>query len=147
MSAQEEQMRMAATLHVNHVAFVLIIYSFAFLFYLFIVVLCSLYAYNAWPASASASGEGPAAGKGVKGLGLEGMERRNGHAINGVGGRRREEGMRGVEEFELEGLITDDEDEDEDEENILVAGKSRINGEVTEGANGRIRRKVNGRVE
>ena len=114
-------------------------------------MLCSLYAYYAWPAAASsASVVGEQAGKGVKGLGLGIVEGRNGHVIRGgiAGRRREEEGVRGAEEFELEGLITDEEEEDQDgEEDGLVAGKSRINGEATEGANGRISRKVNGRAE
>ena len=103
MSAQEEQMAMAATLHVSHVSFILIIYSFAFLMYLFVVVLCNLYVFYTWPASsvkklALTNGNGHVLGSG-------------GHAVGGVR-RSRDGGIRGAEEFELEGLMSEDEDKD-----------------------------------
>ena len=131
MSAQEEQMDMAATLHVSHVAFILIIYSFAFLMYLFVVVLCNLYAFYAWPVSpvkklALTNGNGHVLGGGGSG---------SGHAIGG-NRRSRDGGIRGAEEFELEGLMSEDEDADKEDDGD----------DDDDDDDRRERRKVNGRV-
>lgn len=134
MSAQEEQMAMAATLHVSHVSFILIIYSFAFLMYLLVIVLCNLYAVYAWPVSAV---DKPAFVNG------NGHGNGNGHVLGALsggpttgGGRRSRDdgGIRGAEEFELEGLMSEDEDED------------KLEGEDDDNDDGRQRRKVNGSV-
>ena len=74
--------------HVSHVAYVLILYSIAFLLFLFVSMLLHLYASHIWPANASVNI--PIANA---------APRENGNAD-----RR----LRDAEEFELEGLMSDD---------------------------------------
>ena len=90
MGATEEQMSMLAAAHVSHVSYILILYSVAFLMFLFVCMLLHLYAAHAWPADAKTNGV-------------------NGHVSNWpVSANRR---LRDSEEFELEGLMSDDDDE------------------------------------
>ena len=49
MSATEEQMQVLAAHNVTHVSYILILYSIAFLLYLFVNVLLHLYASHVWP--------------------------------------------------------------------------------------------------
>ncbi|KAL8952453.1 MAG: hypothetical protein Q9222_001644 [Ikaeria aurantiellina] len=95
MGATEEQMAMLAGAHVSHVSYILILYSISFLLFLLVSMLLHLYASHAWPinnpAAASKNAEEPAA-----------------VMMNGHLDRR----MRDAEEFELEGLMSDDDDED-----------------------------------
>ena len=49
MSATEEQMEILAAYHVTHVSYILILYSIAFLLYLFVNILLHLYATHTWP--------------------------------------------------------------------------------------------------
>ena len=134
MSAQEEQMVVAATAHVSHVSFILIMYSFAFLMFLFVVVLCHLYAGYAWPAADISTAARIKEGGEV--VLTNGNGRVVGAAADGVGGlrRSREGGIRGAEEFELEGLMSEDDDEGGSESGADQDG------------DGRTRRKVNGTV-
>ena len=83
-------MAMLATANVSHVSYILLLYSIAFLMFLFVCMLLHLYATHAWPADAKKDGA-------------------NGHITNGHAsdGRR----VRDAEEFELEGLMSDDDDE------------------------------------
>jgi hypothetical protein len=53
MGATEEQMKLLSDAHVTHVSYILILYSFAFLLYLFVNVLLHIYAVHAWPDSNS----------------------------------------------------------------------------------------------
>ncbi len=95
-------MAMLASAHVTHVSYVLILYSFSFLLFLFVSQLLHLYAVHVHvfrqiepqPASDNA-GEG----------------RMNGHVDRRV---------RDAEEFELEGLISDD------EEGVMVKTRERL---------------------
>ena len=104
MGATEEQMALLASSHVTHVSYVLLLYSLAFLLFLFVSMLLRLYANTAWPLSPSAiSTDGIIALK--KDDGENGIVVGNG---NGHLGR-----MRDAEEFELEGLMSDAEDGDE----------------------------------
>ncbi|KAI9894429.1 MAG: hypothetical protein M1814_003187 [Vezdaea aestivalis] len=94
MGATEEQMALLASAGVSHVSYILILYSFAFLLFLFVCMLLHLYAVNAMPAApnrTSSSGT-------------------NGHVIGGAGVDARH--VRDAEEFELEGLMSGDEDEE-----------------------------------
>ncbi|KAF2637640.1 hypothetical protein P280DRAFT_471836 [Massarina eburnea CBS 473.64] len=88
MGAQEEQMQLLAAHHVTHVSYVLILYSISFLLFLFTMMLIHLYAVSAWNMSKSDA---------------ETPRMANGHA-------RADSRVRDAEEFELEGLISDDED-------------------------------------
>lgn len=92
MGATEEQMSMLAAAHVSHVSYILILYSVAFLMFLFVCMLLHLYATHAWPADAKTNGV-------------------NGHVANwGPASANRR--LRGSEEFELEGLMSDDDDDE-----------------------------------
>ena len=91
MGATEEQMLFLAGAHVTHVAYILILFSFAFLLFLFVVVLLYMYASFVWPVDRNPVVLPKANG------------RANGH-IRGDSQR-----LRDAEEFELEGLMSDDE--------------------------------------
>ena len=90
MSATEEQMAMLASAHVSHVSYVLILYSFSFLLFFFVSQLLHLYCAWAFPITEP---------KTTDGITAEGRE--NGYMDSRV---------RDAEEFELEGLISEDED-------------------------------------
>lgn len=110
MGATEEQMDLVSESGIDHVAYVLILYSLAFLTFLFTNVLVNL-----WDRSVN----GPDAVKG----GLHGGV--NGHAPgpHGRGGATSavdERRLRDVEEFELDGLMSDDEDEEQAQRRKLL---------------------------
>ncbi|KAF2184704.1 integral membrane protein-like protein [Zopfia rhizophila CBS 207.26] len=92
MGATEEQMKLLSDAHVTHVSYVLILYSIAFLLFLFVNMLLHLYAVHAWGQNPKADAEAPR---------VNGMP--NGHT-------RADRRVRDAEEFELEGLISEDED-------------------------------------
>ncbi|KAL8942705.1 MAG: hypothetical protein Q9216_001509 [Gyalolechia sp. 2 TL-2023] len=95
MGATEEQMALLSGAHVSHVSYILILYSVAFLLFLFVSMLLHLYASYAWPV-------GPAGAK------KDGLQGTNGvPTANGQIDRR----VREAEEFELEGLMSDDEED------------------------------------
>lgn len=95
MGATEEQMALLSNAHVSHVSYILILYSISFLLFLFVAMLLHLYALHAWPLEPVAKSLDTA---GVNGAPAPGM---NGHV---------ERRVRDAEEFELEGLMSDDED-------------------------------------
>jgi hypothetical protein len=93
MGATEEQMQTVANSGVDHVSYILIIYSIAFIFFLFVNMLIHLYD----RLSSTEDLNKPAEGE---------YSRVNGHAM--------EEGqLRDAEEFELEGLSSDEEDNEQ----------------------------------
>lgn len=89
MGATEEQMQLVSDAGISHVSYVLVLYSFAFIVFLFVNMLLHLYAVNSAPAPPPKDVETPAS-------------RANGQARQ----------VRDAEEFELEGLMSDDEDGD-----------------------------------
>lgn len=99
MGATEEQMALLSTAHVSHVSYILILYSVAFLLFLFVCMLLHLYAIYAWPLDAKPTFIN---GNLVNGNGHVGNVG-TGHVVDG---RR----VRDAEEFELEGLMSDDDD-------------------------------------
>lgn len=109
MSATEEQMILVSESGIDHVAYVLIIYSLAFLTFLFTNVLVYLY---------DSSVNGPTKPKTYNGA--NGI---NGHA-SGTQARGAtsadERRLRDVEEFELDGLMSDDEDEEQAQRRKLL---------------------------
>ena len=126
MGATEEQMRLLSDANVTHVSYILILYSVAFLLYLFVNILLYVYASHAWPDDES-NGVRSLPRGGNSGQGLSAAGPSGGHArkmstlpnggVNGVvnGSARlpRHRGtdgqqVRDAEEFELEGLISDD---------------------------------------
>lgn len=84
-------MALLATAHVSHVSYILLLYSLSFLLFLFVSLLLHLYATHTFPPAELKSANGSLGERGV-----------TGHA--GVMARD-------AEEFELEGLISDDEEE------------------------------------
>jgi len=137
MGATEEQMQLLSDAGVTHVAYILILYSIAFLLYLFVNILLYVYASHAWPddesnglrpsssrgGGRSLSTAGPSGSGGhsrkvstLNGLGMNGSAGNvNGH-VNGSARLPRHRGtdsqqVRDAEEFELEGLISDDGEE------------------------------------
>ncbi|KAH8664462.1 putative integral membrane protein [Xylariales sp. PMI_506] len=89
MGATEEQMSLVSESGIDHVAYVLILYSLAFIVFLFTMMLVSLYDRNATPALAAKDAPNGRLGP-----------RLNGHVP-----------VRDAQEFELEGLMSDDEDD------------------------------------
>ncbi|KAL6712813.1 hypothetical protein ACLMJK_009654 [Lecanora helva] len=93
MGATEEQMALLATAHVSHVSYILILYSISFLLFLFVSMLLHLYATHAWPPESSKPNANVA----------------NGRVLNGhVPGHSVDRRVRDAEEFELEGLMSDE---------------------------------------
>jgi len=93
MGATEEQMQLISDAGITHVSYVLVLYSFAFLVFLLVNMLLHLYAVNASPPVPPKDAARP-----------ERLPRANGHT-RGTDSRQ----IRDAEEFELEGLMTDDE--------------------------------------
>lgn len=90
MGATEEQMALVESSGLDHVAYILIIYSLAFLLFLFVNVLVTVYYRNStldFPIKDTENG-------------------RLGPRVNG------NVPIRDAQEFELEGLMSDDEDDD-----------------------------------
>ncbi|ROT34509.1 YTP1 protein [Sodiomyces alkalinus F11] len=94
MGATEEQMDLVASSSMDHISYILILYSLAFLMFLFVNINITMYDYisNAQGKVVLANGEAPQA---------------NGHHRSVSETRQ----LRDAEEFELEGLISDEEDE------------------------------------
>lgn len=94
MGATEEQMQLISDAGITHVSYVLVLYSFAFLVFLFVNMLLHLYAVNVAPAVPVKDVERPP-------------------RLPRVGGHRPTDSMqvRDAEEFELEGLMSDEEAE------------------------------------
>lgn len=94
MGATEEQMHLVAGAGIDHVAYILILYSLAFLTFLFVLMLIHLYDRYA-------------------NLPTKGLPTANGRAGAYSSVRRPEDAqLRDAEEFELDGLMSDDEDEE-----------------------------------
>jgi hypothetical protein len=86
MSATEEQMALLSGAGITHVSYILVLYSFAFLIFLLVNVLLHIYAVNAGPT--------------VPPKDIEGVRRHRPSDSRQI---------REAEEFELDGLISDDE--------------------------------------
>ncbi len=100
MGATEEQMKLVADSSMDHVSYILILYSLAFLMFLFVNMLIYL-----WDRSANAESLASQA--------ATGRTRQNGRAVDAAR-------VRDAEEFELDGLMTDDEDEDQAQRRKLL---------------------------
>ncbi|KAJ5610139.1 hypothetical protein N7510_006858 [Penicillium lagena] len=103
MGATEEQMKLLSDAGITHVSYVLILYSIAFILFLFVNVLLHIYATHAWPNpedQAGAAAPGPNARKAYM----------NGRARSASEAQQ----IHDAETFELHGLISDDEHDDED---------------------------------
>lgn len=90
MGATEEQMLLLSGANIMYVSYILLLYSIAFLLFLFVCLLLHLYAVHALPVDENAPKMNGTA---------------NGHAVDGR--------LRDAEEFELEGLMSEDEEGEE----------------------------------
>ncbi|KAI6810000.1 hypothetical protein KC332_g13707 [Hortaea werneckii] len=113
MGATEEQMQLLSDAGVTHVSYILILYSIAFLLFLFVNMLLHLYSY--YTAS-------PSKGKGPSKRHDEEHSMPNGHARAPAMTERQ---AQDAQEFELEGLITDDEDEDGGKKHSQTNGRAQ----------------------
>lgn len=101
MGATEEQMDLVAGSGLDHVSYILILYSLAFLLFLFVNILIHVYD--------RATGASAAIPKPLRGgSGANGRVR----AGDTAGVTADERQLRDAEEFELDGLMSDDEDEE-----------------------------------
>jgi len=115
MGATEEQMQLMSDAGVTHVTYVLLLYSVAFLLYLFINILLYLYASHAWPADDEKPGDQrngrPALHKrqssAISVSGPNGSAMGNGHVRRPSDIQR----VRDAEAFELEGLMSEGEED------------------------------------
>ena len=92
MGATEEQMALVAASGMDHVSYILILFSFAFVIFLFVSMLIRLYDGTVGPAPD------------YKDL-SNGRPHANGREAD-------QSRLREAEEFELDGLVSDDEDEE-----------------------------------
>ncbi|TQB74139.1 hypothetical protein MPDQ_005043 [Monascus purpureus] len=106
MGATEEQIQLLADGHVTHVSYILVLYSMAFVLFLFANILLHIYAVYAWPESASrsSSDEADADGDCPKRLSFP---QTNGH----IRTHSEAQQIQDAEAFELQGLISDEENE------------------------------------
>lgn len=126
-------MELMSAAGVTHVAYVLILYSFAFFMFLFVNVLLHIYAVHTWPASTSPSSASAAAPSKRRGLtstingGRSVAAAANGHvrtpSERAAARERDQAAVREAEEFELEGLMSDGEREGAGDEHLMAAGK------------------------
>jgi hypothetical protein len=92
MGATEEQMQLVSDAGISHVSYILVLYSFAFIVFLFVNMLLHLYAVNVKPPTPPKDIERPPR-----------LPRMNGHR------QTDSRQIRDAEEFELEGLMSEDE--------------------------------------
>lgn len=97
MGATEEQMQLISDAGITHVSYVLVLYSFAFLIFLFTNMLLHLYAINSSPPVPPKDVDAPAR--------APRLPRVNGHTPSDS------RQIRDAEEFELEGLMSEDDGE------------------------------------
>ena len=102
MGATEEQMKVLDAANVDHVSYVLILYSIAFLLYLFVNMLLHLYAINATPTQTKTD-----------------LERSNDHVRMNGNAHAPDQRVRDAEEFELHGLGDDSEEEGDELERLM----------------------------
>ncbi|KAJ5584030.1 Protein YTP1 [Penicillium hispanicum] len=103
MGATEEQMKLLSDAGVTHVSYVLILYSIAFILFLFVNVLLHIYAVHAWPEGGDSEGTPGGRGK---------YANANGGYMNGHTRTTSEtQRIQDAEAFELQGLISEDDEE------------------------------------
>ncbi|KUI62799.1 Protein YTP1 [Cytospora mali] len=117
MGATEEQMTLVNASGIDHVAYVLILYSLAFLLFLFTNVLINMY-----DRSVNQNGQM----KGINGH----VQGGNGRAVGSTTADERR--LRDAEEFELDDMMSDEEDEDQAQRRKLLKEED---GEKDEGEN------------
>ncbi len=133
MGATEQQMQLLSDANVTHVSYILILYSIAFMLYLLVNILLYVYAAHAWPDDESNGLRPPPSARSLSVAMTAGGP--SGHArklsvlpqtgMNGSAASAHRlpkpqahrvtdsQQVRDAEEFELEGLISDDGEGDE----------------------------------
>ncbi|KAF9884255.1 hypothetical protein FE257_001930 [Aspergillus nanangensis] len=106
MGATEEQMELLDRAGIMHVSYVLILYSIAFILFLFVNVLLHIYAVHAWPESTKPDATEEESDQ---------PRFMNGHARSTSDARR----INDAEAFELQGLISDEEDENKPDDHHM----------------------------
>lgn len=127
MGATEEQMRLLSDANITHVSYILILYSVAFLLYLFVNILLYVFATHAWPEDET---NGTSGGRDERSqsehvrkqstMSATGMARGMNGSASGVNGSARlpkqrttdDQQVRDAEEFELEGLMSEGEEDE-----------------------------------
>lgn len=124
MGATEEQMVLLSSAHVTHVSYILILFSIAFLLFLFTIILLHLYAVHAFPppaaplpadsgydrATTGSSSGSTAVDADVEAQRLPAHGGLNGHAAGaGVSDAERRR-VKDAQEYELDALISDESD-------------------------------------
>lgn len=112
MGATEEQMLLVNASGIDHVAYVLMLYSLAFLVFLFTNVLVHIY-----DRSVNLNGHK----KGINGHALGS----NGHALAPAQERR----LRDAEEFELDDMMSDEDEDEAQRRKLLKEEKDDVDGE------------------
>ncbi|OJJ48824.1 hypothetical protein ASPZODRAFT_129139 [Penicilliopsis zonata CBS 506.65] len=122
MGATEEQMQLLNDAGVSHVAYVLILYSMAFILFLFVHILLHIYAAHAWPESMkvkpnpqarSATESGADRPKARRAPSSVSFLNTNGGLLNGHARSASEaQQVQDAEAFELQGLISEDDEEE-----------------------------------
>lgn len=112
MGATEEQLEMLSNHNVTHVSYILILYSVAFMLYLFVNILLHIYAVHTWPEDVDteqrSSSRGESATKRHSNTpGMNGSAHGNGKLKLPKHRPTDSQQVRDAEEFELEGLISD----------------------------------------
>ncbi|BCR85020.1 Ytp1 family protein [Aspergillus chevalieri] len=105
MGATEEQMQLLEDAGITHVSYILILFSIAFILFLFVNILLHIYAVHAWPESTKAqpNDDDIDAEDGARPK----PSRANGHARSPSEAQH----IHDAEAFELQGLISDEEEE------------------------------------
>ena len=149
MGATEEQIAILSAAHVTHVSYILLIFSAAFLLFLFVCVLIQIYVQATWPSSPppdqNNSNRRKGSGRRANGeialpdtpMATNGRARRKGGSLREVDLERAKE----VEEFELEGLMSEEEEEGRSSDDAGVGGSSGSSLEVRSEDSGSGRRK------
>ncbi len=104
MGATEEQMNLVASSGIDHVAYILILYSLAFLMFLFVNMIIGVYDRAANADLLAAKYKAAVGAPSLPGL--------NGHAAGAAPRSTETSQLRDAEEFELDGLMSEDEDEE-----------------------------------
>ncbi|KAF3406861.1 hypothetical protein DPV78_000917 [Talaromyces pinophilus] len=133
MGATEEQMQLLSDAGVTHVSYILILYSVAFILFLFVNILLHIYAVHAFPESATTNANTHAEDGFMPKLHRQDSSSsytvvndgfpNGGSAVNGLHPRSRAEAqqIQDAEAFELQGLIS----EDEHDEHETASGSRR----------------------
>ncbi|KAE8388347.1 hypothetical protein BDV23DRAFT_112617 [Aspergillus alliaceus] len=126
MGATEEQMQLLHDAGITHVSYILILYSIAFILFLFVNILLHIYAVHAWPESAKAS---PARSSGEEEASQDRSRANGGFINNHARSNSESQHIHDAEAYELEGLISDEEDDGKADGDDQLMGPKRATDE------------------